>query len=85
MANKEDLEQTGTSIFNSLENLLKKIKPAYVACVILPLILIYPKPLMYILKPIIRKWSFYYRTINKVASKPTEIILTSDPHLCFQK
>jgi len=70
MPNKEDLEQTGTSFFSSLENLIKKIKPIHAFCALLPIILIYPKPLMYLLKPIIRNWSFHYRTINKVASKP---------------
>lgn len=83
MSNKEDLEQTGTSLLGALESLLKKIKPIHVFCAVLPMILIYPKPLMYFLRPIIRNWSFYYRTINKVASKPTEIILTSNQNLSF--
>lgn len=83
MPNKDELEQTGSSIFDAIENLLKKIKPIHVFCAVLPMILIYPKPLMYILKPIIRNWSFYYRKINKVASKPTEIILTSNQSLSF--
>ncbi len=38
---------------------------------------------MYILKPIIRNWAFYYKKINSVSNKPAEIILTSNPDMTF--
>ena len=40
---------------------------------------------MLILKPIIRNWSFYYKNINEVANKPSEIVLTSNPGMGFTK
>ena len=67
MANKENLEEVKTSL---LDTIFLKIKPIYIVCAVVPLIIIYPKPLMLILKPIIRNWSFHYRKINSVANKP---------------
>ena len=82
MTSKDNIEEIGSSFFYDL---IKKIKPAYLLLAALPLVVVYPKPLMLILKPIIRNWSFHYRSINSVRNKPCEIILTSNPNLSFTK